>query len=154
MANPNLLQGMGELLRFCELPSLPSFITGFAGRAAILYELTGTPKKKWTWNEKHTRAFEELKKAVTSAPVLAFPNSEDHFILDTDALDFAVGVELSQVQQTTWGRENYFIRQQIPSSSHEELLYDSKRIVGSLDVHAALSSLFVGASFHNQNGSR
>ena len=76
-----------------------SFITGLAGRAAILYELTGTPKKKWTWSEKHTRAFEELKKAVTSAPVLAFPNSEDHFILDTDASDFAIGAELSQVQQ-------------------------------------------------------
>ena len=76
-----------------------SFITGLAGRAAILYELTGTPKKKWTWNEKHTRAFEELNKAVTSAPVLAFPNSEDHFILDTDASDFAIGAELSQVQQ-------------------------------------------------------
>ena len=76
-----------------------SFITGLAGRAAILYELTGTPKKKWTWSEKHTRAFEELKKAVTSAPVLAFPNSEEHFILDTDASDFAIGAELSQVQQ-------------------------------------------------------
>ena len=76
-----------------------SFITGLAGRAAILYELTGTLKKKWTWNEKHTRAFEELKKAVTSAPVLAIPNLEDHFILDTDASDFAIGAELSQVQQ-------------------------------------------------------
>lgn len=76
-----------------------SFITGLAGRAAILYELTGAPRKKWLWKENHTRAFEELKKAVTSASVLAFPNSDDHFILDTDASDFAIGAELSQVQQ-------------------------------------------------------
>ena len=76
-----------------------SFITGLAGHAAILYELTGTPKKKWAWNEKHTRAFEELNKAVTTAPVLSFPNSDHHFIIDTDASDFAIGVELSQVQR-------------------------------------------------------
>ena len=75
-----------------------SFIRGPAGHVAILYELTSAPKKKWAWNKNHTTTFEELKKAVTSAPILAFPNSEDHLILDTDASYFAVGVEFSQVQ--------------------------------------------------------
>ena len=59
---------------------------------------------------------------MTSAPVLAFPNSEDHFILDTDASEFTIE------SNTTGGGENHFIGQQIPSSSHGELLYDLKRI--------------------------
>ena len=30
------------------------------------------------------KAFDELRQKVTEAPVLAYPNSEDLFILDTD----------------------------------------------------------------------
>ena len=35
---------------------------------------------------------------MTSAPVLALPNSVDRFILDTDASGTAIGAELLQVQ--------------------------------------------------------
>ena len=73
------------------------FLIGMAGRTACLYALTGT-KVKWTWSEEHHQAFEDLKTALTTPPVLGFPNASDLFILDTDASDLAIGAELSQLQ--------------------------------------------------------
>ena len=35
---------------------------------------------------------------MTITPVLAFPNNDDPFILDTDAADTAVGAALYQIQ--------------------------------------------------------
>ena len=50
------------------------------------------------WEGFHKESFENLKQALTSAPVLAFPNRNDTFILDTDASHFAMGAVLSQIQ--------------------------------------------------------
>lgn len=54
------------------------------------------------WQEKHSQAFEHLKTALTTAPILAFPNSTDTFVLDTDASHYNTGAVLSQLQD---GRE-------------------------------------------------
>ena len=35
---------------------------------------------------------------MTTTPVLAYPNSTDTFILDTDTSNFAIGAVLSQIQ--------------------------------------------------------
>ncbi len=43
-------------------------------------------------------AFEALKQRLTTAPVLAFPNERDKFILDTDASNVGIGAVLSQLQ--------------------------------------------------------
>ncbi|KAK7492466.1 hypothetical protein BaRGS_00016339 [Batillaria attramentaria] len=40
-----------------------------------------------------------LKKALVSAPVLAYPKAEGRFVLDTDASGSAIGAVLSQVQE-------------------------------------------------------
>ena len=44
-----------------------------------------------------TRAFDELKAALTTAPVLAFPVQDAPYILDTDASLTSVGAVPSQV---------------------------------------------------------
>jgi len=49
--------------------------------------------------EECQRAFETLKTLLTTAPVLAMPNDVDTFILDTDALQYAIGAVLSQLQE-------------------------------------------------------
>lgn len=51
------------------------------------------------WGQEQQDAFSNLKLALTTTPVLALPNSKDLFILDTDASDFAIGVELIQLQE-------------------------------------------------------
>ena len=71
-------------------------IIGFAGIAQPLYQITG--KGDFHWHEEQQLAFESLKECMTSTPVLAYPNANEPFILDTDASNFAVGAELIQIQ--------------------------------------------------------
>jgi transposase InsO family protein len=72
------------------------FVKNFANLADPLYQVVG--KNKFRWDEEQQRAFELLKLALTTPPVLALPNRQDEFILDTDASDIAIGAELIQVQ--------------------------------------------------------
>ena len=48
------------------------------------------------WDEHCYRAFEELKRRLTSAPVLKFPEFKKPFEVHTDASDFAIGGVLIQ----------------------------------------------------------
>ena len=73
-----------------------SFIKDYARLAVPLYEITG--KQRFRWNKEKERAFQQIKKALTEAPVLAWPNRHDTFILDTDASDVAIGAVVSQLQ--------------------------------------------------------
>lgn len=54
---------------------------------------------KFIWTPECQQAFETIKERLTTAPIMAFPNLEDPFILDTDASDTAIGAVLSQVQE-------------------------------------------------------
>jgi len=70
------------------------FVKGFASIARPLHDLTGgTP---WTWESKHQEAFEWLKCALAEAPVLAMPDEDLPYRVETDASDYAIGVVLSQ----------------------------------------------------------
>lgn len=52
---------------------------------------------KWIWTAEHAEAFEKIKEALVSKPVLALPNHEAPFTLYTDASDIAVsGVLLTE----------------------------------------------------------
>ena len=55
--------------------------------------------KPFRWTEDHENAFQSLKRALTSLPVLALPNSTDPLILDIDALNMGIGAMMSQVQK-------------------------------------------------------
>jgi len=59
-------------------------------------ELTKKMEKKWEWSKEAERAFRELKKRFTSAPILAHSDAQQPVIIETDASDFAIGVVLSQ----------------------------------------------------------
>jgi hypothetical protein len=65
--------------------------------AAPLYQLT-KKDAPFEWGPCQEEAFHTLKRALTQAPLLAFPLPSGDFILDTDASDGAIGAELSQVQ--------------------------------------------------------
>ena len=76
-----------------------SHIEKYAELAAPLYALTGKKKgETFIWESEHEKAFEELKSAMTQAPVMKFPERSGLFILDTDASNVAIAAELSQVQ--------------------------------------------------------
>ena len=73
-----------------------AFIKDYAKIANPLYNVTG--KKLFQWTEDQQTAFDNLKRALTTAPVLTFANNTDPFILDTDASNYAIGGELIQIQ--------------------------------------------------------
>jgi transposase InsO family protein len=75
-----------------------SHIAGFATIAEPLHALT-EKKATFVWEDKHQQAFDALREAVINAPVRAYPNDRDQFILDTDASDTGIGGELIQVQK-------------------------------------------------------
>ena len=74
-----------------------AFIEEYTLMALPLQALTG--KRTYQWGEEQERAFDELRKAMVRAPVLALPNATDPLILDTDASDKSVGAELIQIQE-------------------------------------------------------
>ena len=49
-------------------------------------------------NKAARNAFHQLKKAVMSAPVLAYPDPKEEYLLKTDALKLGLGAVLSQKQ--------------------------------------------------------
>jgi len=52
------------------------------------------------WSGKEQAAFEDLKIAVTTAPVLVSPQESDPFRIEADSSDFATGAVLSQQSMT------------------------------------------------------
>jgi len=76
------------------------FVKDYAGIAAPLHALT-RKNQPFVWTAETMTAFETLREALTSPPILAMPNDTGEFILDTDACEYSVGSVLSQVQGGT-----------------------------------------------------
>jgi hypothetical protein len=72
------------------------FISGFANIAKPLTKLT-EQKQVFQWTPEVETAFQTLTGALCSAPILAYPQPGERFIVDTDASNFGIGV-LSQMQ--------------------------------------------------------
>ena len=73
------------------------FVKHYADIAAPLNALT-KKGRTFIWTSECQTAFERLKEALSTPPVLAMPDNDSPFILDTDASDCAIGSVLSQVQ--------------------------------------------------------
>ena len=71
------------------------FIQDFSRHARPLFDLTRN-NEKWRWTVEEQSAFDTLKSAVTSAPVLASPDNSRPFCIEADSSDFATGAVLSQ----------------------------------------------------------
>ncbi|KAJ4431151.1 hypothetical protein ANN_19746 [Periplaneta americana] len=52
--------------------------------------------KSWQWSEEEEKSFQRLKRALSEAPVLQFPDFTKPFVLTTDASNVAIGAILSQ----------------------------------------------------------
>jgi hypothetical protein len=71
------------------------FIPEFSRKSAVLHDL----KKKgvhFEWRAEHQAAFEGLKRALSSAPVLQIPDFGKDFVLATDASERAISAVLQQ----------------------------------------------------------
>src|SRR5258707_379363 len=73
------------------------FIHDFSNITHPLYALTHKTQQ-WVWGSPEQEAFNSLKKAVTSAPILTFSSQSGCFCLECDTSNFMTGAVLSQVQ--------------------------------------------------------
>lgn len=77
-------------------------LTGYYRKFVQSYGIIAKPltsilkMKQFTWTAAAQQAFETLKAALSSTPVLTLPNFECPFEIDTDACDTGVGAVLSQ----------------------------------------------------------
>ena len=71
------------------------FIKDYAKIANPIHQLL-KKDKKFVWTDECEGAFEKLKTALTTAPVLKFPNLNEEFTLVTDASRTSIGYYLTQ----------------------------------------------------------
>ena len=69
------------------------FLVGFS---RVAHPITSMQRKgkKFEWTDKCKRAFQEHKRALTSAPILVVPNPSSNFLLCIDASLDGIGVVL------------------------------------------------------------
>ncbi|OCB87831.1 hypothetical protein A7U60_g4964 [Sanghuangporus baumii] len=90
-----------ELQQFLGLENwLWCFVKDYSSVVKPLTTLMG--KVEWKWGEEEKAAFEELKRHLSSPPILAILNNEDPFRVEADASDFATGGVLLQKQEDKW----------------------------------------------------
>ena len=71
------------------------FIKGYSAIASPLTELT-KKGETFEWTDVRQKAFDKLKEAFTTAPILQTFDPELQLVLETDASDYAIGACLSQ----------------------------------------------------------
>lgn len=72
------------------------FIKDFAHIARPLHDLT-RKDTSWHWGPEELESFEKLKQAVTSSPILVFPDDHKPFKVEADSSNYATGAVLSQI---------------------------------------------------------
>lgn len=72
------------------------FIKNFAEISVPITNLIKKKNKNFEWTEDAQKAFDEMKKALASAPVLTTPDYSKEFIIQTDASDVGIGGVLTQ----------------------------------------------------------
>uniref|UniRef100_A0A0A9HJE1 Reverse transcriptase/retrotransposon-derived protein RNase H-like domain-containing protein n=1 Tax=Arundo donax TaxID=35708 RepID=A0A0A9HJE1_ARUDO len=86
-----------------------------------LYE--ALKKKGFCWTASQEQAFADLKQIMTQAPVLALPNFDEPFILETDASGLGIGTVLMQ-----GGRPISFMSKAIGPKAAAYSIYDKEAL--------------------------
>ena len=127
-------QNVKDLQRFLGFANFfRRFIKGFSCIAQPLTELLGSPTKSkknskattpdmkpWSWGPAEEASFHKLKEALSSPPLLAYPDFSKPFIVRTDASTHGLGAVLCQEQGAKAGPQviAYASRSLKPSEKH------------------------------------
>ena len=147
--NPRLVDKVSSMVAPKTVPQLRralglagyyrAFILNYAKKANVLYNLL---KKgvNWCWSDECEKAFDVLKTALTTAPVLAYPDFESAksgkqpFVLQTDASKYGFGAVLHQ--QTNCGKKLNVIGYWAKGTNEHEQNYSITKLESAALVHA------------------
>ena len=87
----------------------------------------------FTWGTAEAEAFNELKHCFTTTPILAYPDNDCQFCLETDASDFTTGAILSMLKDDKWYPVAY--------SSHTMSLEERNYPVADKEMLSVICSL-------------
>ena len=123
----------------------------FADIATPIHALTGK-YMRFQWNDECQVAFERLKAALTSSPILAITMNGDVYMLDTDASEQSIDAVLSQKQ----GEEKIIAYASRTYSRTEQnyCLYNKEGITGGGLLYEAVPTISAGNVFFGLDGSR
>ena len=119
------------------------FIPQFSAVASPLTKLT-RKNRHFCWDEACQNAFDTIKNLLTSAPILAYPTSDDLFVLDTDASLTGIGAVLSQIQN---GEERVIAYASKTLSRSQQNYCYAQRTLRRGSVYENVQTLFVGQAF-------
>lgn len=85
---PKTVKEVRQFLGLCFF--YRKFIHKFEDIARPLHKLT-EQYQRYDWSEECQAAFDQLKHALTSSPILSFPMQDGQFILDCEASNFGLG---------------------------------------------------------------
>ena len=102
------------------------FIKDYAKIARPLHELTGDKPFKWTeWTQK---AFESLKTALVTRPVLSMLKDTGKLKIETDASDVATGAVLSQQQEDLQWKPLSYMSKTLGEAEVNYVTYDKEML--------------------------
>jgi len=101
-SSPQDLTGLQALLGLVGY--YRQYIPDFAGIVQPLNRLTAK-RVPWQWTPVKQQAFDHFKSCLLEAPILAYPDLAEEYILDTNASDHNVDAVLSHLSQVQEGRE-------------------------------------------------
>ena len=135
-----------ECRSFCGMVNYMSmFLPSLQEKLIPIYFITrkGIP---FYWGEEQQKAFEDIKKDVTNAPVLLMPNSTGHFVLVSDTSKIGCGAALYQKQRGKYHLIAYYSKrlpEAVANYSISEL-----ELTGVMANVAAFKHLLRNVNFH------
>ena len=92
---PRCVKDVRAYVGFCSY--YRRYLKDFSALCRPLHALT-RKNVRFEWTPECQESFDELKRRLTSAPVVSLPRDEGEYRLDTDASGWSIGAVLSQVQ--------------------------------------------------------
>ena len=120
---PTTAKGVMSFLGFANF--YRRFIKRFSNLVAPLHKLT-RKDTKFEWTEEANAAFEKLKKAFVTAPILAQFDPDRETVVETDSSGYCVWLVLSQYDDDGFLRPvAYFSKRNLPAECNYEI-YDKE----------------------------